>query len=244
MSHEILAKIQRDLSVPKSERNEFGGFNYRSAEQILDALKPMLDGLTLRVHSEPIMVGDWHYIQTRVTLCNGDVIIAESTVSAREVESRPKMDAAQISGAAFSYSLKYALCGLFSISPGQDPDAYSHQNGQLQGSAAPPSRDATVSAPPDPIEAAKAAQGEMREYFGGEKQEDVKIPAPTPAERQQLIALQEYYKGLEYPEGMKFNGTKMCQVIFTRLNRYPQHVNDAMLVKQYVDASDVMVPVD
>jgi len=119
--HTKLVKIQQELKAPKSQRNEFGGFNYRSCEDILNAVKPLLGDLSLTLSDDVINVGDRNYIQASAILSDGkDSIVV--TGLAREAVSKTKMDDAQITGAASSYARKYALNGLFAIDDTKDAD--------------------------------------------------------------------------------------------------------------------------
>lgn len=118
-----LAKVQLELKAPKSNFNKFGGFYYRSLEDILEAVKPLLDkhGLTLTISDEPVMVGDRFYIKATARLSDGKENI-EVTAYAREPKSKTKMDDAQLTGASSSYARKYCLNGLFLIDDTKDPD--------------------------------------------------------------------------------------------------------------------------
>ena len=118
-----LIAIQQQLKAPKDLKNEFAGFQYRSAEKILEAVKPLLNkhGLYLTLNDTMINVGDRNYVCSTVTLSNGEDKI-EVTANAREEEVKKGMDTAQITGSASSYARKYALNGLFAIDDTKDPD--------------------------------------------------------------------------------------------------------------------------
>lgn len=119
----LLSKLQRELVVPKSRHNKFGGYNYRSCEDILDAVKQLLpDGAYVRLSDEPILIGDWHYIKATASLSYaGEDVVAYAY--AREEQNKKGMDSAQVTGSTSSYARKYALNGLFCIDDVQDPDA-------------------------------------------------------------------------------------------------------------------------
>lgn len=124
--HQKLGKVQSALFVPKGNRNNFGGYNYRSCEDILKQVKPLLaeNGLALTMSSRMIQVGEWVYVDVTCTLFDNES--SESVIvnaQAREPESRKGMDAAQVSGSSLSYARKYALAGLFGIDNEKDPDA-------------------------------------------------------------------------------------------------------------------------
>lgn len=118
-----LAKVQLELKAPKSNFNKFGGFYYRSLEDILEAVKPLLDkhGLTLTISDEPVLIGDRFYIKATARISDGKENI-EVTAYAREPQSKTKMDDAQLTGASSSYARKYCLNGLFLIDDTKDPD--------------------------------------------------------------------------------------------------------------------------
>lgn len=133
-----LDDIIQELKAPKNRKNNFGGYNYRSCEDILEAVKPLLKkhGLSLRISDEPLLVGTYNYIKAAATISDGDQTIEVSAV-ARETETKKGMDASQITGAASSYARKYALNGLFLIDDSQDadtaePTSYTASREQMQ----------------------------------------------------------------------------------------------------------------
>jgi len=114
-----LAQIQKELKAPKSQRNSFGNYNYRNCEDILEALKPLLDEDDKFFISDEIwMVGDRYYVKATATF--NDVTV---TAYAREAEEKKGMDASQITGATSSYARKYALNALFAIDDTKDADS-------------------------------------------------------------------------------------------------------------------------
>lgn len=120
-----LFHIQQNLKAPKNQYNEFGNYYYRSCEDIQEALKPLLQemGTVLLLSDEVINIGERYYIKASAILCDtdsGEQII--NTAYAREPDSKPKMDHAQITGSCSSYARKYALNGLFCIDDTKDPD--------------------------------------------------------------------------------------------------------------------------
>lgn len=125
MIYEKLANIQKELFVPKDQKNDFGRYNYRSCEDILTKVKPLceINGCVLFLTNETIQVGNRNYIEAHATLIEtktGEKI--ESVASAREAESKKGMDESQITGTASSYARKYALAGLFCIDNERDAD--------------------------------------------------------------------------------------------------------------------------
>ncbi|EES7787938.1 ERF family protein [Escherichia coli] len=167
--------IQQQLKAPKSQRNNYGGYNYRSAEDILEAVKPLLEGITLTLDDEVVLIGDRFYIKATATLSDGEDEI-KATAFAREEKEQKGMSAGQLTGATSSYARKYCLNGLFCIDDAKDldSDAYAKQTGQQpRQQKAPPKQQ--QKAPPNPDEvlarfcdaAAKAPDAnKLREIFG------------------------------------------------------------------------------
>lgn len=126
-----LMAVQRDLKAPKGQRNSFGKYNYRSAEDILEAVKPLLNanGLVLLLNDTVEQFGDRHYIKATarlIDIATGDSI--ENTAYAREPLTKKGMDEPQITGTCSSYARKYALNGLFAIDDTKDPDTDEYRN--------------------------------------------------------------------------------------------------------------------
>jgi len=119
---EKLSSIQENLKVSKSQFNKFGGYNYRNCEDILEAVKPHLDGLVLTMNDDITIVSDRVYVKATVSVSDGQQTI-DATAFAREPLSKKGMDESQITGAASSYARKYALNGLFAIDDAKDNDA-------------------------------------------------------------------------------------------------------------------------
>ena len=119
--HKELARIQLALKAPKSQRNNFGNYNYRSTEDITEAVKLLLNGNTLTLSDELVLIGDRYYIKATATISDGKDIISSSAY-AREAESQKGMAEAQITGSSSSYARKYALNGLFAIDDTKDAD--------------------------------------------------------------------------------------------------------------------------
>ena len=118
-----LLLIQSALRAPKNQYNKFGGYSYRSCEDILEAVKPLLvqANLVLLITDEVVQVGERYYIKATCVLSDGEKQIATSAM-AREEDTKKGMDASQITGAASSYARKYALNGLFCIDDNKDAD--------------------------------------------------------------------------------------------------------------------------
>jgi len=123
---EKLIKIQNELKAPKNQRNSFGNYNYRNAEDILEALKPLLleNKCLLNLTDEIVLVGSRFYVKATATVIDPETKeFCSSTAFAREEESKKGMDGSQITGASSSYARKYALNGLFLIDDTKDADA-------------------------------------------------------------------------------------------------------------------------
>lgn len=121
---ETLAKLQSLIKAPKGQFNSFGKYKYRSCEDIVEAVKPIINkaGYHLTLSDEVVEAGGRVYIKATATLSNGTNTY-QSTSFAREEETKKGMDAAQITGSASSYARKYALNGLFAIDDTKDSDA-------------------------------------------------------------------------------------------------------------------------
>ena len=122
--NEKLSKIQSELKAPKNQRNNFGNYNYRSCEDITEAVKPFLKelGVTLTLSDNIVMIGSRIYVQGEAKISDGKETII-TTGYAREAETKKGMDDSQVTGAASSYARKYALNGLFAIDDTKDADA-------------------------------------------------------------------------------------------------------------------------
>lgn len=135
-----LNRIQQELNAPKSQKNEFAKYNYRSAEDILTAVKPLLKGLTLTLKDEIVVLGEGtqrFYTKAIATLSDGKESL-EITAYAREEESKKGMDGSQITGASSSYARKYALNGMFAIDDTKDSDATNDHKEKKEDKKAKP----------------------------------------------------------------------------------------------------------
>ena len=121
-----LSNVQQKLKAPKNQMNKFGGYKYRSCEDILQAVKPLLssEGLTMTITDELTMIGDRYYIKATVTVIDGKEGDTHTVHGyAREEENKKGMDSMQLTGATSSYARKYALNGMFAIDDTKDSDA-------------------------------------------------------------------------------------------------------------------------
>lgn len=119
-----LAKIQSLVKAPKGQFNNFGKYKYRSAEDIMEAVKPVINplGFWLTVSDEVVLLGNRFYIKATAMLTDGTNTYT-STSFAREEEIKKGMDGSQITGSSSSYARKYALSGLFCLDDNKDADA-------------------------------------------------------------------------------------------------------------------------
>lgn len=119
-----LAEIQAKVKAPKGQFNSFGKYNYRSAEDILEAVKQVVNpmGYSITISDTIINVDDRYYIKATATLSNGKESWSTDGY-AREEESKKGMDGSQVTGASSSYARKYALNGLFALDDTKDSDA-------------------------------------------------------------------------------------------------------------------------
>ena len=122
-----LTEIQQKLKAPKGQRNDFGNYNYRSCEDILEAVKPLLNGCTLTISDKMVQLGDRYYVEATAIFVDGNEG-KEVTAYARDQEIKKGMDAAQITGACSSYARKHALNGLFLIDDTKDADTMNNTN--------------------------------------------------------------------------------------------------------------------
>jgi hypothetical protein len=124
MLQDKLISVQSKLNAPKNQHNKFGGYNYRSAEDILEAVKPLLKEVNacITITDDIVSVGNRIYVKATATFIDGDQSVSINAF-AREEETKKGMDASQITGSASSYARKYALNGLLLIDDNKDADA-------------------------------------------------------------------------------------------------------------------------
>ena len=126
MNVQKLINVIGKLQVGKDHKNQFGGYSYRNAEDILAGLKPLMVeyGVLVLISDNIEMVGDRYYVKATVKVYDTEdgSLLAENSAYARETAMKKGMDEAQITGSASSYARKYALAGMFNLSPAADPD--------------------------------------------------------------------------------------------------------------------------
>lgn len=145
--YSVLADVQHELSVPKGRTNKFGGYTYRSLEDINAAAKTVCEkhrcGYVFRDEIVPMSAGDdvrWYLKATVEFFAEGCAAHVESTAMAREEDMKKGIDEAQITGLASSYARKYAACALFAIDSGEEVDAMDNGGKNAGGSVRPRER--------------------------------------------------------------------------------------------------------
>lgn len=149
-----LQSIQSKLKAPKSQYNNFGKYPYRSCEDILEAVKPLLaeEKCTLTISDDITMIGDWIYVKATATLTNESGAKEQTTAFAREEAVKKGMDAAQITGSTSSYARKYALNGLFCIDDTKDPDTTNQGNQYVKPNSKTPAKSTSTGKKVVPME--------------------------------------------------------------------------------------------
>lgn len=152
-----IIQIQSRLKAPKKNKNTFGGYNYRSCEDILEAVKPLCHDLNcwINICDEIVEVGGRIYIKATAMICNSEGQTATATAFAREEEVKKGMDAAQITGSASSYARKYALNGLLAIDDTKDADTDEYTERSKHDKTAKPT---TTAQQPKPRKAVTAIE--------------------------------------------------------------------------------------
>lgn len=133
MPAKTLAYIQAAVKAPKGKYNSFGKYYYRSAEDIMEAVKPIINplGYWLMVTDSIELIGSRYYVKSLAVLTNGSNVY-QVTGYAREDENRKGMDSAMVTGSAASYARKYALQGLFALDQNKDSDDLHHEGTDQQ----------------------------------------------------------------------------------------------------------------
>lgn len=130
---EKIVAIQSELKAPKGQYNSLGKYNYRSCEDILEGVKPLLTkhGLVLTIQDSIDLIGDRFYIKATATITDGKERLSTSAY-ARESLDKKGMDASQVTGATSSYARKYALNGLLAIDDTKDADTMDNSKKPVQ----------------------------------------------------------------------------------------------------------------
>tara|TARA_R100000541_G_scaffold22449_1_gene32412 strand:+ start:5984 stop:6493 length:510 start_codon:yes stop_codon:yes gene_type:complete len=126
-----VAEVQQKLKAPKNQFNKFGKYKYRSCEDILEGVKPLLGDLVLTVNDDIQIIGDRIYVKSTATITDGENSISNQAF-ARESLTKKGMDDSQITGTASSYARKYALNGLLLIDDTKDADSMDNSSNSNQ----------------------------------------------------------------------------------------------------------------
>lgn len=138
-----LIMIQQGLKAPKGQYNNFGKYKYRSCEDILEAVKPLLaeQACTLTIQDDIVLIGDRYYVKATAILTNSEGQSQVTTAFAREQDSKAGMDSSQLTGSTSSYARKYALNGLFCIDDTKDADTMDNTSEGHSATPAPKQED-------------------------------------------------------------------------------------------------------
>ncbi|EAP8714647.1 ERF family protein [Salmonella enterica subsp. enterica serovar Praha] len=197
-----LINIQSSLNAPKNQYNSFGKYHYRSCEDIMAALKPLLkqEGVLQYITDEVVLIGNRFYVKSTVTLTDGESSISNAAF-AREEETKKGADGSQITGSASSYARKYALNGMYNIDDAKDADTDEHKQ---QQNAAPAKKAKPASSSHSPEQVLKA----FSEY------------AATETDKKKLI--ERYQHDWQLLAGHDDEQTKCVQVMNIRINELKQ----------------------
>lgn len=205
---ERVSLLITELKAPKSQRNKFGKYNYRSAEDILEAVKPLANnyGLVPKLSDEPVMIGDWHYIKATASI--KDVKTGEeeiATAYAREPLAKKGMDESQITGTASSYARKYAMNGLYQIDDTKDADSDEYTEQVKQATPKPITKSQQEALQKRSDEIAKMAKLESKNFFDQITEKKIGYSVDiSKVNTEQLGTLARYLNELEkYYEGKK-----------------------------------------
>ncbi|MFZ4867467.1 ERF family protein [Enterococcus entomosocium] len=205
---ERVSLLITELKAPKSQRNNFGKYNYRSAEDILEAVKPLANnyGLVPKLSDEPIMIGDWHYIKATASI--KDVKTGEeeiATAYAREPLAKKGMDESQITGTASSYARKYAMNGLYQIDDTKDADSDEYTEQVKQATPKPITKTQQQALQKRSDEIAELAKLESKNFFDQITEKKIGYSVDiSKINTEQLATLTRYLNELEkYYQGKK-----------------------------------------
>lgn len=222
----ILSSIQKSLKAPKNQYNKFGGYNYRSCEDILEALKPITAdlGAAVTIEDEIVCIGEVServYVKATATLHFEEETLSVSAY-AREAESKKGMDESQITGATSSYARKYALNGLFAIDDNKDADSTNTNEKPSTAPSKPVNNGMGILAPTPAVKPQTAPQTATEPSKAEPAPKKVKSPAVL-------------------EDAWNWNGTYGTYAGFTLKELYegdPKHLNDVyVLAKENNDTN-------
>lgn len=205
---ERVSLLITELKAPKGQYNKFGKYNYRSAEDILEAVKPLAKdhGLVPKLSDEPVMIGDWHYIKATASI--KDVKTGEeeiATAYAREPLAKKGMDESQITGTASSYARKYAMNGLYQIDDTKDADSDEYTEQVKQATPKPITKTQQQALQKRSDEIAELAKLESKNFFDQITEKKIGYSVDiSKIDTEQLATLTRYLNELEkYYQGKK-----------------------------------------
>lgn len=205
---ERVSLLITELKAPKGQYNKFGKYNYRSAEDILEAVKPLAKdhGLVPKLSDEPVMIGDWHYIKATASI--KDVKTGEeeiATAYAREPLAKKGMDESQITGTASSYARKYAMNGLYQIDDTKDADTDEYTEQVKQATPKPITKTQQQALQKRSDEIAELAKLESKNFFDQITEKKIGYSVDiSKIDTEQLATLTRYLNELEkYYQGKK-----------------------------------------
>lgn len=205
---ERVSLLITELKAPKSQRNNFGKYNYRSAEDILEAVKPLANnyGLVPKLSDEPVMIGDWHYIKATASIKDAKTGEEEiATAYAREPLAKKGMDESQITGTASSYARKYAMNGLYQIDDTKDADSDEYTEQVKQATPKPITKTQQQALQKRSDEIAELAKLESKNFFDQITEKKIGYSVDiSKINTEQLATLTRYLNELEkYYQGKK-----------------------------------------
>ena len=203
--YQKVADLQAKIKVKKDNNNNFGGYKYRTLEDICAEIKPNLDGLVLYLNDELINIGDRFYIKATATITDGENKISNSSL-AREEATKKGMDGAQITGGSSSYARKYALSGLFLLENEKDSDA-TNQHEKTNHSSPKPIQTKQTNTP-DYFSKQPASQPQQTQQQQPQKSSN---NTSKPASEKQLALLRKL--GVDFVDNNKLTSTEASKLI-------------------------------
>jgi len=203
--YQKVAELQAKIKVKKDNNNNFGGYKYRTLEDICAEIKPNLNGLVLYLNDELVNIGERYYIKATATITDGEHKISNSSL-AREDESKKGMDPAQITGGSSSYARKYALSGLFLLENEKDSDATNKHEKTNYSSNKPIQTKQTNT--PDYFSKQPASQPQQTQQQQPQKSSN---NTSKPASEKQLALLRKL--GVDFVDNNKLTSTEASKLI-------------------------------
>lgn len=190
---EKLVRVQSELKAPKTQKNTFANYNYRSAEDILEAVKPLLhkEGLIITITDEMVALGDRFYVKATATITDGEESIA-TTGWAREALDKKGMDESQVTGMASSYARKYAMNGLLAINDEKDADSFDNRKADKK--------------PETKVETKSESNGDILTGFCSSKKQEEDV------DKDQLVKFYKYYQ----PKMNTWKNTVNPEILWTK----------------------------